>query len=58
MSGYIHDGMVFGVVYWKFIAGMALLSLSVLAIGCGVNVCWARFSRHRTAEFSRVPDQW
>ena len=57
MSGYLHDGMVFGVIYWKFILAMTLLGLGLLIIGCGVNVCWIRSTRRRAQEPPRAPDQ-
>ena len=56
MKGYFHDGMIFGVISWKFILAMVLLVLGVLIIGCGVNVCWVRFARRKVQEPPRTPD--
>lgn len=58
MNGYFHDGMIFGVISWKFILAMALLVLGLLIIGCGVNVCWIRFARRRAKQAPRALDQW
>jgi hypothetical protein len=44
MNGYYYGGLILGVVPWKLALALALLTLGVLAIGCGVNVCWIRRS--------------
>lgn len=56
MNGYFHDGLVFGVIYWKFILAVALLVLGVLVIGCAANVCWVRFSRRQAPAPPREPN--
>jgi hypothetical protein len=57
VNGYFHDGMIFGVISWKFILAMVLLVLGVLIIGCGVNVCWVRFARRKAQGPPRTPDR-
>jgi len=56
MNGYFHDGMIFGVISWKFILAMVLLVLGVFIIGCAANVCWLRFGRRLGAKPPRSPD--
>lgn len=52
MSGYFHDGLIFGVLSWKFVLALGLLILCVFIsgclshiMGCGFNKCWLGFMR-------------
>jgi len=45
MSGYYHDGLIFGIVVGKSFLAVSLIILGVLVIRCGFKTCWLRFGR-------------
>ena len=52
MNGHLYAGLIFGVIFWKFIVllgililGLFLFGVGVHNIGCMNNACWLRFRR-------------
>jgi hypothetical protein len=61
MNSYFHDGLILGVLSWKFILALGLLILGAFIgvclshiMGCGDKNCWLRFMRSPSDKPARI----
>jgi hypothetical protein len=61
VSGYFHDGLILGVLPWKFILALGLFILCGIItgcmshiMGCGAKNCWLRFMRSPSDKPPRI----